>query len=333
MRRRPVLLLALVLALPGLSACSGGGPITLPTSVPSVSLSTTLPEVTLPTLPEAERTTETPEPTETAEPTRTPLETRTETVTQTATETATQTVTQTATETQTRTATLTATETATLTATPIPVETPTETVTQTVTETATQTPSATPSPTASSAPVEAAPEPTATSGDTTPWWPWVLLALLAIGGLIWLLLRRRAAQQVLDDWDAALAESRGEATWVEESLVTQVLATPTAVEAGQVWTAAAPRLLAIDEALLGLESSAPDEFRRADAADLRARLGRLVEAVGTDTAAGPGSTPDDFRVRRAAIDTARSDLRAVLAPAATAASAPAPDGGSGPGPA
>ncbi len=170
--------------------------------------------------------------------------------------------------------------------------------------------------------MEAAPETAPTAGESTTWWPWLLLALLAIAGLVWWLLRRRAAQQVLDDWDATLEESRGEATWVEESLVTQVLSTPTTAEAAQVWTAAGPRLLAIDEGLLALEGSAPDELRRADAADLRARLGRLVEAVGADTAAGPDSSADDFRARRAAIDTARSDLRAVLTPGSTAARHP-----------
>ena len=141
--------------------------------------------------------------------------------------------------------------------------------------------------------------------ESTTWWPWLLLLLLLVAGLVWWLPRRREAQRVLDEWDARLAESRGEATWVEESLVTQVLAMPTSTEAAGVWAAARPRLLAIDESLLALEGSAPDEARRASAAALRDRLARLVEAVGADTGAAPDSTPDDFRARRAAIDTAR----------------------------
>ena len=174
----------------------------------------------------------------------------------------------------------------------------------------------------------AAPETAPTTAESTTWWPWLLLLLLAIAGLVWWLLRRRAAQQVLDDWDAQLDASRREATWVEESLTTQVLAAPTTSEASQVWTAAGPRLLAIDEACLALEGSAPDELRRADAAALRAQLAGLVEAVGADTAAGPDSSPDDFRARRAAIDVARRDLRAVLRPTSTAGATP--DAGSGP---
>jgi hypothetical protein len=139
---------------------------------------------------------------------------------------------------------------------------------------------------------------------------------------VWLLLRRRAAQRVLDEWDAKLADSRREATWVEESLVTQVLSMPTATEAAGVWTAARPRVLAIDEALLDLEGTAPDESRRASAAALRTQLARLVDAVSADTAAGPDSTPDDFRARRAAIDTARRELRAVLATTANPGASP-----------
>ncbi len=68
---------------------------------------------------------------------------------------------------------------------------------------------------------------------------------------------------------------------------------------------------------------------------MRPRCGRgsrsLVEAVGADTAAGPDSSPDDFRARRAAIDVARRDLRAVLTPTSMAGATP--DAGSGTGPA
>jgi hypothetical protein len=97
-------------------------------------------------------------------------------------------------------------------------------------------------------------------------------------------------------------------------------------------------LLAIDEALLALEGSAPDESRRASAAVLRDRLSRLVEAVSADTAAAPDATPDDFRVRRAAIDTARRELRAAIAASAAttastgSATAARPDQGPSTGP-
>ncbi|TQM64888.1 hypothetical protein [Humibacillus xanthopallidus] len=314
MRRRPVILLSLLLALLGLAACGGSGSITLPTSLPSINVPTTVPSLTLPTLPEASSSSEA----ETPEATRT----QSEKPTQTATPEETPTVTQTQTVTQ------TATETRTATVAPTPTETVTETVTQSPTETPAETPAETPSETTSStAPAEAAPETTPTSTESTTWWPWLLLLVLAVAGLVWLLLRRREAKRVLDEWDAKLADSRREATWVEESLVTQVLAMPTATEASQVWTAAGPRLLAIDESLLALEGSAPDEARRASAAALRDRLARLVEAVSADTAAGPDSTPDDFRARRAAIDTARRELRAALA----ASAAPDANQGGSPG--
>jgi hypothetical protein len=148
----------------------------------------------------------------------------------------------------------------------------------------------------------------------TVWWPWLLLALVALGLLAWLLLRRRRADEVLAAWDARLDAARQEASWVEDALTAQVLSTPTTQEAQGVWGAAQPRLLAIDENLHALVTEAPDEQRAAAATNLREQLGHLVETVGADVAAGSSTDPDDFRTRRAAIDAARKELRQTLGP-------------------
>ncbi|WP_076258610.1 hypothetical protein [Intrasporangium flavum] len=149
----------------------------------------------------------------------------------------------------------------------------------------------------------------------TVWWPWLLFALVVLGTLVGLLVRRRRTSEVLAAWDARLDAARQEASWVEDALTTQVLSTATPEEASSVWSAAQPRLLAIDEDLHALVTDAPDEQRAATATGLREQLGRLVAAVGADVAAGPGTDADGFRTRRAAIDAARRDLRGTLGPA------------------
>ncbi|WP_235509082.1 hypothetical protein [Terrabacter sp. Soil810] len=226
------------------------------------------------------------------------------------TETATQTQTQTKTETQTQT------------------ETRTATVTRTETETATvtETPSESPTPTPTSTEVAAAP----TSDEGTTWWPWLLLLLILLGALTWFLIRRRQAQAELQAWDDRLLAAEREASWVEDSLTTQVLERPSAAEALPIWTAAQPRLLEIDEAFHALATEAPDGARAERVTDVRGLLRGLVEAVGADLATAPTADPDQFRARRAVIDSARRDLRATLGPVespAAAADSDRPDAG------
>lgn len=286
MRRSPALaaLLATLLVPVGLTACSGGGSISLPTSRPSINLPTVeLPSVTLPTLP-------------TATP---PAATVTQTATQTATGTAT--ATQTATQTQT--------------------ETQTETQTVTASPSTTAAPSPTPTPTPEAAP----PGPTDDGGTT--WWPWLLLALVLIGALGWFLLRRRRTQAELRAWDERLAAAEQEASWIEDSLAAQVLSGTSTAEAQTIWSAAQPRLLEVDASFNSL-TTALDAARAERATDLRGLLRGVVEAIGADLAAPPGAGPDQFRARRAVVDSARRELRTTLGPAQRP-SGPGGSGGSG----
>ena len=277
------------------AGCTGGGSVTLPTSVSRTSpTSAAAPSLTLPTVTRSsESPSEGPAETPAASPSPT---------SGTASERPTVTrPTQTATVTQTNTATVTQTNTAT--------------VTQTSTTTVTASPTtATPSPSESTSPPAGEVAEAPISDQGTVWWPWLLLALVVLGLLAWLLLRRRRANQVLAAWDARLDAARTEASWVEDALTAQVLATPTTEEAQAIWSAAQPRLLAIDESLHALLTDAPDEQRAAAATNLREQLARLVEAVRADVAGGSGGSADDFRTRRAAIDAARHELRQTLGP-------------------
>ncbi|WP_256796138.1 LPXTG cell wall anchor domain-containing protein [Terrabacter sp. Ter38] len=302
MRRIPALvgMLATLVVVAVLAACSGNGSVTLPTTLPSISRSA-VPSASEPAASTpAASTPASSEPAVTLPelPTRTvPTETQTVTQTQTQTETRTQTQTQVQTETRTQTATVTQTETATVTETPSESESPTPTP----------------------APTEAAPA-APTSEQGTTWWPWLLLLVL-LGGLAWFLIRRRQAQAELQAWDDRLAAAEKEASWVEDSLTTQVLERPSAAEALPIWTAAQPRLLEIDEAFHTLATEAPDGPRAERATDIRGLLRGLVESVGADLATAPTADPDQFRARRANIDSARRELRATLGPVESPAAA------------
>ena len=309
MRRIPALVSTLgsLVVLAVVAGCSGNGSVTLPTTLPSVSRSA-LPSASEPAASEPAASEPASEPAVTLPelPTRTvPTETQTVTQTETRTQTQTQTQTQTRTETETQTATVTRTETQTATVT----ETPSE--------------SESPTPTPTSTEVAAA-APTAEQGTT--WWPWLLLVLVLLGALAWFLIRRRQTQAELQAWDDRLLAAEREASWVEDSLTTQVLERPSAAEALPIWTAAQPRLLEIDEAFHALATEAPDGARAGRVTDIRGLLRGLVEAVGADLATAPTADPDQFRARRAVIDSARRELRATLGPVESPAATAAADG-------
>lgn len=269
-RRRAILTgVTTLAAVAALGACTGDG-VTLPTvsrsgtaSVPSVSISipsvTAPPSLDVPTLPDRtpEPTTEAPEPTtEAPEPTPTP-EPPTETVT------------------------------ATATATPDPA--PTETVTQepTPTETVTPTPSPSPSPT----PTDLAQGEVADDAGT-PAWLWWLLGAAALAALLAAVLVPRARRRA--EWAADLASDEAEAAWFARELLPrlQSSATPDALAGG--WSVAADRVMATEDRLTGLASTAPDDAGAARATQLRdavraARLGveELVVARGEGSPAAP----------------------------------------------
>ena len=140
---------------------------------------------------------------------------------------------------------------------------------------------------------------------------WVVLAvlvLLLLALIIWLVRRARARSA----WDQKMGVARRNALWVEDALVQQVMARASTAEAASTWQAAQPRLLSLDESLYALSNTAPDTERAAQAEQLRARLGGLVDAMGADTSTGRDATVDDLRARRSAVWRARTDLRSWL---------------------
>lgn len=231
--------------------------------LPSLTGSPSLPSVSAPTpssIPTRTRTrsqrpTASPSETETVGPTTPPTKTTTPSVTSTPPETPSHSP--------------TATETDPQTPTTIPTATPT-----------------TPTPTASAAssePEAAAPA-DATAGSS---WLWLLAlgGLALLGGLGWVLVRnhqRRAR------WDADITEARSEAQWVLAQLVPAASSQSSEQWRGG-WTVARPRVLGLDERLVGLAASAPDQARTATASTLLAAV-RATSAAMQRLAEQPDDT-------------------------------------------
>ncbi len=201
-----------------------------------------------------------------------------------------------------------------------PVDPATVTATQTKTRSETATPTATPTATVTNTS-------TPTQTAARAWWPWLLLGL-ALAALVWLLERRRQADAAVRAWDERLAAADGEASWVEDSLTTRVLSRASTAEAQTIWLAAQPRLLQADNDFHDLAADAPDGHRASRAMSMQGLLRGLVEAVDADLAAPPSAGPDDFRPRRALVDSARGGLRhaldQVIASVERGSSGPAP---------
>jgi hypothetical protein len=279
---------AAVLAVTVLAGCSGEG-ITRPTVTGSVdgsalpSVTASLPDVTRSPRPSDSPTTEAPEPTTEAPEPTTEAPQPTETV---------------------------AGPTETVTATPDPEPVPTETVTETPTptptptETVTATPTPTPTVTA-----EAAPAPVEAEDTGSPWLWWVLGAGLA--GLVAFLVlrsRRRAA------WSAELAEAETEAAWFARTLLPQLQQAASLDALAGGWrVGGSERVVAVEDRLTGLETSAPDEPGAARASEVRdaVRAARL----GVEGLIVSGDATASARV----LGSLASSLTAVLDPPAPSA--------------
>lgn len=194
--------------------------------------------------------------------------------------------------------------TATVTATPTPA--PTETVTEAPTATPTETATPTPSPTSTDLAADEAAD-----GDSAvaPWVWWLLAAgLLAAGVAAFLVPRSRRRRE----WAADLAADEAEAAWFARELMPrlQLAATPDALAGG--WQVGSPRVVAVEDRLTGLESTAPDDPGRARARELRDAVRAARGGVEELVAAGlPGS-------RRAELTLLASQLESALTQPGTA---------------
>ncbi|WP_156165513.1 hypothetical protein [Demequina rhizosphaerae] len=161
---------------------------------------------------------------------------------------------------------------------------------------------------------EPAPSPSAEPGaaeEVAPfvWWPWAVAAAVLIVLLIvwWRWWAKRRA------WDRRLEATRAELSWVEDSVVPQVLSKPTAAEAASQWSSARPRILDLDRELHELADSAPSENRTSDSQQGLAVLRALATAVDAEASTQADNSADALRARRAELDAARAQARAWIA--------------------
>ena len=269
--RRAVGLIVLALLLAG---CDGDGLEGAGTRTPS-------PSVALPTA-SATRSpirTETPMPTEAPSPTatRTPIRSETPTPTEAPSPTATRTqpATPTTSEAPTPTRTVTATETETETASPTPTLSPSETPTPSPTES----PTPSPSPSAQAA---------STEDDGSPAWLWWLLAAVAVALAVGIPLLARARRR--QAWRSDLGAAESEVAWFARMLIPDLRRAGSAGQIAGGWGVAASRVGALEDRLIALEMSAPDDAGRARALALRdavrasrVHLEELVRTGATDT--------------------------------------------------
>jgi len=144
-----------------------------------------------------------------------------------------------------------------------------------------ETPASTSRPTLTSGPT-AAPEPTQTeppaavqssepgsASDTTsvPSWVWWLLAAAVIAAAVTIPLVARARRR--NRWAADFAAMRAEAAWFARVLLPELRAAGSAEHVAGGWAVGASRIASLEDGLVALEATAPDDARQLRARSLR----------------------------------------------------------------
>ena len=236
--------------------------------------------------------------TRSASQTRTAATTRTESPTESPTESR---VPATASRTTVR-ASVTRTSAAAHSASPTPAGTAT-TVRATVTQTSAPANSASPTPTGTATPAAAE-----SGGGGTPAWVWWLIAAagLVLVLVVVALSMRHHRRRV---WSQTFAQARNDVRWVAQSLIPSLALEPSPAQMMQGWQPGSARVMAVEDKLARLETSAPDPRRAAEVRALRDALVssriRVNELVAT-------SNPEVARAGlssvAAALDTALTEV-------------------------
>jgi len=182
------------------------------------------------------------------------------------TETSASTATSRPTVTRTPTANPASTETATATTTATVTLPPTVTAAPTVTLAPTPEP-ATPTPTPTAAQTEAV-TPTSSSTNSTPAWLWWLIGAIVLAVIIVsaFLIRRNNRKQA---WADRLSSSEADVAWFARELIPQLSQAPSVQQIAGGWRISSGRIVAAEDRLTSLESTATDEIDRGQARILR----------------------------------------------------------------
>ncbi len=122
-------------------------------------------------------------------------------------------------------------------------------------------------------------------GDVVPAWVWWLLGALLLGTAVAVPLivrsRRRAA------WRHALSEAEGEVAWFARELLQGLRHARSVEEVTGAWTVGLPRVVANEDQLVALESSAHDQAGRDRCRELLDASRKARADMQTLTGPGP----------------------------------------------
>ena len=160
-------------------------------------------------------------------------------------------------------------------------------------------------------PTADAAEDAASEGDSSPWLPILLLALVvaAVVGLV-LLARRRSARR---EWAASLAGARGESEEVARTLAPSLLVESRESRRGG-WAVARPRVADLEERLAALARSAPDVAGSTVASDLAGAVGDLRRSLDEEVRAPDEASAVALRAAQDAAQRLEVHLAATAPP-------------------
>ena len=143
---------------------------------------------------------------------------------------------------------------------------PTVTAAPTVTLAPTPEP-ATPTPTPTAAQTEAV-TPTSSSTNSTPAWLWWLIGAIVLAVIIVsaFLIRRNNRKQA---WADRLSSSEADVAWFARELIPQLSQAPSVQQIAGGWRISSGRIVAAEDRLTSLESTATDEVGRGQTRTLR----------------------------------------------------------------
>lgn len=205
-----------------------------------------------------------------------------------------------------------------VTATPPPVATPTPTVTATATATSTSTvtatATATPPTAAASTPAAASSPGAAGSGGsgTSLLWLWILLGVLALGGLIaWIARSGRRRSAAAASWQSRLIDAYAKGSALHDAMsVAELQDDLAASDARARWYDVQHRADDLAQTLYALREAAPDPGDQARIADVLASLHAVRSAMDAERAPG-GAGLQEAQVVRGRLAAFESSLRAL----------------------
>jgi hypothetical protein len=112
------------------------------------------------------------------------------------------------------------------------------------------------------------------------------------------------------EWDAALAATTQDATWLNDSFTPNLLSQSDAASMQPVWASGTARFDDADRTLMQAAQNAPDDGRRALVESLRGALSGLRQSLQHIVdLAGSGAPGDEQRQALAAVQQAQTRLR------------------------